>query len=85
MPRECLTDDEIATLGAAPPGAAPGDLADHLAVCERCQSRALFGDARKTGLKREPPAFPSIGRALVLLGAVILAMAAFFWTLRRLL
>ena len=68
----------------SPPGAAPGELAQHLAGCERCQSRALFGAARKTGLKREPPALPSLGRALALLAMVILAMAAFFWTLRRL-
>ena len=84
MPRECLTDDDIAALGEAPPGAAPGELAQHLAVCERCQSRALFGAARKTGLRREPPPLPSFGRALALLATVILATAAFFWTLRRL-
>jgi hypothetical protein len=84
LPSKCLTDDEIATLGASPPGAAPGELAQHLAGCESCQSRALFGAARKTGLKREPPALPSLGRALALLATVILATAAFFWTLRRL-
>jgi len=59
-------------------------LAQHLAGCEGCQSRALFGAARKTGLKREPPALPSLGRALALLATVILATAVFFWTLRRL-
>lgn len=84
LPRECLTDDEIAALAAAPPGAAPGELAQHLAMCERCQSRALFGAARKTGLKRQPPALPSLGRALALLATVILATAVLFWTLRRL-
>jgi len=81
---ECLTDAEIASLHDLPPGSAPGELAQHLAGCERCQSRALFGAVRKTGLKREPAPVPSLGRALAILGMAILAMAAFFWTLARL-
>jgi len=81
---QCLTDDEIAALRDAPPGEAPGPLAQHLASCERCQSRALFGAVRSPGLKREPPALPSPTRALALLGMILLAMAAFFWTLRQL-
>lgn len=83
MARECLTDEEIASLGDVPPGTAPGELAQHLAGCERCQSRALFGAARRTGLKREPPPVPSLGRALALLAMVLLAIAFFFWTLRK--
>ena len=84
MATDCLTDAEIASLQDAPPGAAPGELAQHLAGCERCQSRALFGAVRSPGKRREPPALPSLGRALVLLAMVILAIAAFFWTLARL-
>ena len=84
MSRECLTDDEIASLRDVAPGSAPGELAQHLAGCERCQSRALFGAARKTGLTREPPQLPSLGRALALLAMVVLAIAFFFWTLRKL-
>jgi hypothetical protein len=84
LPRECLTDAEIASLSDVPPGAAPGELAQHLAGCERCQSRALFGAVRKPGLTREPPQLPSLGRALALLAMVILAIAFFFWTLRQL-
>jgi len=80
----CLTDAEIASLRDVPPGAAPGELAQHLAGCERCQARALFGAVRSPGKQREPPALPSLGRALVLLAMVILAIAAFFWTLARL-
>lgn len=83
MASECLTDDQIASLRDVAPGSAPGELAQHLAECERCQSRALFGAVRKTGVRREPPPLPSLGRALALLAMVILAMAAFFWTLRR--
>ncbi len=81
MATECLTDDEIASLRDAPPGQAPGALAQHLAGCQRCQSRALFGAARRPGVKREPPPLPSLGRALALLAAVVLAIAVFFWTL----
>jgi hypothetical protein len=81
---DCLTDAEIASLRDVPPGAAPGELARHLAGCQRCQARALFGAARSPGKKREPPPLPSLGRALALLAMVILAIAALFWTLARL-
>jgi hypothetical protein len=84
LSRECLTDDEIASLRDVAPGAAPGELAQHLAGCERCQSRALFGAVRMTGITREPPQLPSLGRALALLAMVVLAIAFFFWTLRKL-
>jgi hypothetical protein len=81
---ECLTDEQIASLRDAAPGAAPDELARHLASCERCQARALFGGVRRPGVKREPPELPSLKRALLMLALVILAMAAFFWTLSRL-
>ena len=84
MAADCLTDDQIASLQESPPGAAPPDLARHLAGCERCQSRALFGAVRSPGKKRAPPQLPSLGRALALLAIVILAIAAFFWTLAKL-
>jgi len=81
---ECLTDDQVASLGEGAPGEAAPELAQHLAGCERCQSRALFGGVRRTGMRREPHSLPSLGRALALLAIVVLAMAAFFWTLARL-
>jgi hypothetical protein len=81
---ECLSEDQIASLRDAAPGQAPPELAQHLAGCERCQSRALFGAVRKAGITREPPALPSLSRALLLLALVVLAMAGFFWTLGRL-
>ena len=84
MAAGCLTDDQIASLRESSPGEAAPELARHLAGCERCQSRALFGMVRHTGVHREPPALPSLGRALALVVVVVLAMAAFFWTLARL-
>ncbi len=83
MASDCLSEDQIRSLQDAPPGQLPPELAAHLASCERCQSRALFGAARRTGLARAAPPTPSLGRALVLLAIVGLAMAAFFWTLSR--
>ena len=84
MASECLTDAELARLRESPPGAAPPELALHLAGCERCQARALFGAPRNPGVKREPPVLPSLRRTLLLLALVILAMAAFYWSLGRL-
>ena len=84
MATECLTDDELASLRDVAPGAAPAGLAQHLAGCERCQARALFGAGRRPGLKREPPQLPSLSRALGLLAIVVLALVAFLWTLGRL-
>jgi hypothetical protein len=81
---ECLTDDELATLRDTAPGSAPAGLAQHLAGCERCQARALFGAVRSPGLRREPPQLPSLGRALGLLAIVLLALVALLWTLGRL-
>jgi hypothetical protein len=81
---ECLSEDQIASLRESAPGQAPAELAQHLAGCARCQSRALFGAARKPGVSRQTPPLPSLGRTLALLATVVLAMAAFFWTLARL-
>lgn len=81
----CLTDSEIAALQDAAPGRAPEALARHLASCGRCQARALFGaERRPVKASRPAPAPPSLRRALVLLGLVVGAMAAFFYTLMKL-
>ena len=80
----CLTDAQLARLRDSAPGAAPPELARHLSGCERCQSRALCGAERPTGTKREPPKLPSLKRSLLLLALVVLALAAFFWSLGRL-
>jgi len=83
-PAGCLTDEEIAGLQAAIPGQAPEAVARHLASCERCQARALFGAGTRPGFRRPTPEPPSLGRAFVLAALLVAALAAFFWTLRRL-
>jgi hypothetical protein len=84
-PKGCLTDAQLAELQAAAPGRAPEALARHLASCDRCQARALFGAERVVGGPRKaPPELPSVGRALLLAGIVLAAMGAFFWTLLKL-
>jgi hypothetical protein len=83
--RPCLTESELAELQGAAPGRVPEALARHLAACERCQGRALFGAERRPAKPgRVAPAMPSLGRALFLLGLVVAAMAAFFYTLLKL-
>jgi len=83
-PSGCLSDAQLAELQAAAPGKAPEALARHLATCERCQARALFGAERPAGTKRPVPEFPSVRRAIFLGGLVLVAMAAFFWSLAKL-
>jgi hypothetical protein len=84
-PGGCLTDSELAELHDAAPGRVPEALARHLASCERCQARALFGAERRPAKRgRVAPAMPSLGQALALLGLVVAAMAAFFYTLMKL-
>jgi hypothetical protein len=80
----CLTDEEIAGLQSATPGQAPEAVARHLACCERCQARALFGARTRPGRRRPAPEPPSLGRALVLAALLVFALAAFLWTLRKL-
>jgi hypothetical protein len=81
----CLTDAQLAEVRQAEPGKAPAALARHLAACERCQERALFGAARVPAAKKKPtPEFPSLKKALVLGALVIVAMAVFFWSLAKL-
>jgi hypothetical protein len=81
---ECLTDGQIAELQAAVPGQVPEGLARHLASCERCQARALFGAERRAGKKRTMPETPSLGRALFLAVLVLAAFLAFLWSLAKL-
>ena len=83
-PTGCLTDAQLSELQAAAPGKAPEALARHLASCERCQARALFGAARPSGTKKPVPEFPSVRRAVFLAALVIFAMAAFVWSLAKL-
>ena len=75
----------MARVRGAPPGEVPEDLAQHLAGCERCQERVLFGALHRTRRRRKTPLLPSPGRALALLVLVAAAILAFFVTLRGLL
>jgi hypothetical protein len=83
-PGDCLTDAQLSDLRTAAPGQAPEALARHLAACERCQARALFGAERPAGRKRPTPELPSVKRALLLGALVLVAMAFFFWSLAKL-
>jgi hypothetical protein len=83
-PGACLTDAQLSELQNAAPGQAPEALARHLAVCERCQARALFGAERPVGRRRPMPEMPSLKRALLLGALVVVAMAFFFWSLAKL-
>jgi hypothetical protein len=83
-PPGCLTDAQLTELQNAAPGQAPEALARHLATCERCQARALFGSQRPAGKKKPVPEFPSVRRAVFLGALVLIAMAAFFWSLAKL-
>jgi hypothetical protein len=81
----CLTDAELASLQSAPPGQAPQALALHLAGCERCQQRALFGsEKRPQTRRRRAPEWPSRRQALLLLVAVLATLAMLFYSLQRL-
>ncbi len=75
----------MSRLREASPGDAPEDLAQHLAACERCQERVLFGPTRRRRRRREMPKMPSPGRTLALLAVIAAVMMAFFATLQALL
>lgn len=80
----CLSDLQLSELRDAAPGRAPEALARHLAECERCQARALFGAERPAAKRRPAPEVPSLKRALLLGALVLFAMAFFFWSLAKL-
>ncbi len=69
----------------APTGEVPEDLARHVAACERCQERVLFGPVGRARRRRELPRMPSPTRALVLFVVMAAAVLAFFLTLQGLL
>lgn len=81
----CPSDAELQQLQSAVPGQAPPALARHLAGCERCQQRVLFGsETRPAGKRRPLPEWPTPKRALVLLLAVLVALAMLLYSLQRL-
>jgi hypothetical protein len=80
----CLTPAAFAAIAAAPPGAAPAELAAHLAGCARCQRRllakALGPAAAPRGPRRERPPLwrtaVAIFAILILVGIVMMVAQA---------
>jgi hypothetical protein len=79
----CLSPAGIAAVGAAAPGRIPAEVAAHLASCARCQERVLTGGLPRAARKATPSP-PSLKRAFLLVGLIVLSILAFLWTLRRL-
>jgi hypothetical protein len=81
----CLTEAGLAVLGSAAPGAAPPELAQHVASCARCQERWLKSEPTVSG-KPRPTAETSARRRWGALGIVVFmllfALAALVATLR---
>jgi hypothetical protein len=73
----CLTPAAFAAIAAAPPGAAPPELAAHLAGCARCQRRLLakaMGTTGPRGPRRErPPVWRTV--VVVFAGVVLVGIA----------
>jgi hypothetical protein len=74
----CLTQAGFARIAAAPPGAAPPELAAHLAGCPRCQRRLLataVGPSAATGPRRErPPVWRTVVAVVACVLLVLIAM-----------
>ena len=79
----CLSPAGIAAVGSAAPGRIPPEVAAHLASCARCQERVLTGGVPRAP-RKAAGAPPSLKRAFLLVGLIVLSILAFLWTLRRL-
>jgi hypothetical protein len=85
--RGCLTDAGLEALAGAAPGAAPTELAQHVASCARCQERWLRSSAPATGrprLTRAETARRRWGMTAIVLGVLLFALGALVVTLRYL-
>jgi hypothetical protein len=80
----CLTAEGLAAVAGSVPGKVAPEAARHLATCVRCQQRALSGGVDRPVRPASRPPVPSVKRALLLLGLVLVAVLFFFWTLHRL-
>ena len=81
----CLTNVEMTRLQQASPGKVPEELARHLAACQVCQERVLFGlEPRRRRRGPTGPEMPTPVRAFVLLAVMLVMIIAFFLTLARL-
>jgi len=68
--RGCLNDRGMTVLRGVVPGAAPAELASHLAGCARCQQRVLAVES----VPRPPAGKPRVWRNLLVLGAALLLL-----------
>jgi hypothetical protein len=80
----CLSPEGIAAVAGSVPGRVAPEAARHLAACTRCQQRVLSGGVDRPRRKAQPPPLPSVKRAMLLLGLVLVVVLFFFWTLHRL-
>jgi hypothetical protein len=77
--RGCLSPSGIAALRAAPIGAAPPELAGHLASCPHCQERTLAAEIgerrtpRRSAQKPQPLRTVMLLLLVLVLGAILLA------------
>jgi hypothetical protein len=81
-PLGCLSAEQVHALAAMEPGEIPGEIARHLAGCERCQRLALFGEAQTTARRVANP--PSLRRAFLLVGIILVALIVFLISLQML-
>jgi hypothetical protein len=79
----CLSASQVLALQSMAPGQIPGDVAAHLASCERCQRQALFGPQQTAERRVRNP--PSLRRAFLLVGIILAALTVFLFSLRTLL
>lgn len=85
--RGCLTEAGLAALAGAAPGAAPPDLAQHVASCARCQELWLKSDSpgpHRPRLTQEETARRRWGRTAIVLGVLLFALGALVVTLNYL-
>jgi hypothetical protein len=83
--RGCLTDAGWAALAGAVPGAAPPELAQHVASCARCQELWLKSTVPETRRPRPTPAETSRrrwGMLAIVLGVLLFALVALVVTLQ---
>jgi anti-sigma-K factor RskA len=78
----CLTAGAFARIAAAPPGAAPSELAAHLASCGRCQRRLLATAMRASGAPTPRRERPPMWRTIVAVIACLLAVMAVMITMQ---
>src|SRR5262249_9745202 len=84
----CLTAAGLAAFQAAAPGAAPRELAVHVAGCARCPHKLLetatANAPLQRGQRKARAGAPSPGRTIVLGVMVLVAILFFLITLRQL-